>query len=62
MMAHRLAYGLVDLEEARQFVADTDTSGNVYVDLSYLEFTILMVEIASALASSGLHIGAQSRP
>jgi len=48
MVAHRLVYGLVPLDEARQFVADTDTS-NVYVDLSYLENTIILLEMSSAL-------------
>ena len=48
MLAHRLAYGLADLDEARRFISDTDTSANPYIDLAYLEHTCLMVEIAQA--------------
>jgi hypothetical protein len=48
MLAHRLAYGLATLDEARQFISDTDTSANPYIDLAYLEHTCLMVEIAQA--------------
>jgi hypothetical protein len=47
-LAHRLAYGLATLDEARQFISDTDTSANPYIDLAYLEHTCLMVEIAQA--------------
>jgi ClpP class serine protease len=46
MLAHRLAYGLADLDEARQFLAGTGASANPYIDLAYLEHTCLMVEIA----------------
>ena len=54
MMAHRLAYGLVGLDEAWQFLADTDTSANVYIDLSYLEGTIFLMETQAHLASQGM--------
>jgi hypothetical protein len=47
LLAHRLAYGLAGLEEARQFISDTDTSANVYIDLSYLEHTCWMMELRS---------------
>lgn len=47
MLAHRLAYGLAGLDEARQFISDTDTTANVYIDLSYLEHTCLMMELRS---------------
>jgi hypothetical protein len=44
MLAHRLAYGLAELDEGRRFAADTDAP-NVYIDLSYLEHTISMKEL-----------------
>jgi len=50
MLAHRLVYGLVELDEARQFLPDTDTSANVYIDVSYLENTILMMEVSQHAA------------
>jgi hypothetical protein len=43
MLAHRLVYGLATLDEARQFMEDTDTSENVYIDLSWLQSTFLMM-------------------
>lgn len=50
MLGHRLAYGLVDLDECRQFLADTDTSDNPYIDLSFLEHAYLMAEGHADLA------------
>lgn len=51
MLAHRLVYGLVGMDEARQFLEATDTSENVYIDLSYLENTIQLLETMSALGT-----------
>jgi hypothetical protein len=45
MLAHRLACGLADLDEGRQFLADVDTTTNVYIDLSYLEHTCRTMEL-----------------
>lgn len=44
MLAHRIAYGVADLDEGRKFLADTDTSANVYIDLSWLEQICSIVE------------------
>lgn len=45
LLAHRLAYGLVDVDEARQFLADTDTTANPFIDLAFLEHTVIMTEM-----------------
>jgi hypothetical protein len=50
MLAHRLAYGLATLDEGRQFIADTDTTTNVYIDLSYLEHTCRMMELGGHIS------------
>jgi hypothetical protein len=51
-MGLQLAYGLVELDEAKEFLADLDTTANPYIDVSYLESTCLLVEMARVLGSA----------